>query len=181
MTDSIKNLVDKKSKYVPGFLISLALKVIDSKLESQPGSIEDRAKFSLYDIEPKDYMKDVLCPAYFVVSQNDEFIVLEEFNEMFIDHPLVKALKVVPGGHADEREEFIIADIVRFVVDNFDNEDTIVSVAQYKEDVMSHRAKYELIASGHREDSIHQDSVAGLGLRRKDKDSIYDEVLDRPK
>lgn len=122
-------------------------------------------------------MKDVLCPAYFIVSQNDEFIMLEEFNEMFIDHPLVKALKVVPGGHADEREQFIIADVVRFVVDNFDNEETIVSVAQYKEDVMSHRAKYELIAKGLKEDSINNDSVAALGLDRRS----YDEVANRPR
>jgi len=31
LIDSIKNLVDKKSKYVPGILVSLALKIIDSK------------------------------------------------------------------------------------------------------------------------------------------------------
>lgn len=126
-------------------------------------------------------MKDVLCPAYFVVSQNDEFIELEEFNEMFIDHPLVKALKVVPGGHADEREQFIISDIVRFVVDNFDNEETIESVAQYKEDVISHRSKYEKIANGHKEDSIHNDSAAAFGLNRREDKQALEEILNRPR
>lgn len=125
-------------------------------------------------------MKDMLCPAYFIVGQNDEFVVLEDFNEMFIDHPLVKALKVVPGGHADEREEFIISDVVRFVVDNFDNDETILSVAQYKEDVVTSRQKYEEVAAGRRQDSIHEDSVAGLGLRLKNGPDPYDEIVNRP-
>lgn len=120
------------------------------------GSIEDRARFSMYDIEPRNYIKDLLLPAYFVIGQNDEFVPIEEFNEMFIDHPLVKILKAVPGGHNDEREDFIVSDIVRFVVDNFDNPDTQMGVSQYKMDVLESRQKFEAIVRGEKEASMLQ-------------------------
>ncbi len=104
-------------------------------------SIEDRARFSLYDVEPSKFVPDLLVPTYFLLGQTDEFIDVEEFNKMFISHPMVKVLKAVPGGHAEERDDRTLEDALKFVQSNFDNIEMIEGVELMREHLVSQRRK----------------------------------------
>lgn len=109
--------------------------------------MEERARFSLYDVEPRRYIEDLLIPTYFILGQADEFIPTEAFNTMFISHPMIKVFKVVAGGHAEERSEYLTSDAVRFVCDNFDKEEMVSGVRAMREEILSARSKKDLLRS----------------------------------
>ena len=92
-------------------------------------------------MEPKKFIPDLLVPTYFLLGQTDEFIDVEEFNKMFISHPMVKVLKAVPGGHAEERDERTLDDALKFLQSNFDNLEMIEGVELMREELVSQRRR----------------------------------------
>ena len=85
LASSITKSVSASSKYLPDFLVKWTLILMD-------GNITKRAKFSIFDIEAKRFIKDVLVPCYFIIGQQDNHIDVGEFNKMFIECNMLKAL-----------------------------------------------------------------------------------------
>jgi len=98
-------------------------------------SIREHAKFSLSDVEPRRFIKEMLVPAHFILGSLDRFVVQSEFDQMFLSHPLVKALKLNNGGHAAQLEQPVIADAIRFILKMTDDPDTVASVVDMREAV----------------------------------------------
>jgi hypothetical protein len=77
----------------------------------------------------------MLVPAHFILGSLDRYIVQSEFDEMFLNHPMVKSLKLNNGGHAAQLEQPVISDAIRFVLKMMDDFETIESVVDMREEV----------------------------------------------
>jgi alpha/beta superfamily hydrolase len=68
---SLKTLVEdlaRKNSKVPSFVLAAAIKIISK-------TVEDKAGFSIYNINPLKYsVPGLYCPAFFVVALEDEIV-----------------------------------------------------------------------------------------------------------
>ena len=67
----------------------------------------------------------VFVPAFFVLSENDEFIEIEKFTKMFIEYNFMKKLRIIPGTHGSERDESLQNECYKFMRMNFEDEEFI--------------------------------------------------------
>lgn len=130
LIEAIVHLVKNSSTYLPRFVILLALKVLNN-------TIQDRASFDLFKLRPKVIADMIHIPAFFILSENDEFVNIEEFNQMFISYEFLKKLRVVPGTHGSERDESLVSEALKFLIENFDNKEIIEGMHLQKELALS--------------------------------------------
>ena len=67
---SLKQLVSELAKQytkIPSFLVSSAMSLIK-------GSVESRAQFNLYDLQPINHVEKCFIPALFATGEQDDFI-----------------------------------------------------------------------------------------------------------
>ena len=67
----------------------------------------------------------VFCPAFFLLSEDDEFIKVDDFTKMFIEYNFIKKISIIPGTHGTERDETINEQCMSFVLKNFDDPETV--------------------------------------------------------
>ena len=99
----IEDMANKKTK-VPGLVLSAALKIMD-------GTVREKGKFSLYDIDPFKKAPSITIPAFFIVGIEDEIIPYEHTSDLFEAYAGDdKIIKMVNGyifsllrGHNDMR------------------------------------------------------------------------------
>ena len=92
-------------------------------------------KFSLSDVEPRRFIREMLVPVHFILGSLDRYVVQSEFDEMFLNHPMPKALKLNNGAHAAQLEQPVIADAIRFILKMTEDSDTIASVVDMREEL----------------------------------------------
>lgn len=68
-------MANKKTK-IPGLVLSAALKIMD-------GTVKQKGKFSLYDIDPFKKVPLLSIPAFFIVGIEDEIIPYEHTSDLF--------------------------------------------------------------------------------------------------
>lgn len=72
----VEDMANKKTK-IPGLVLSAALKIMD-------GTVRQKAKFSLYEIDPyKKAAPFVNVPAFFIVGIEDEVIPIDHTSDLF--------------------------------------------------------------------------------------------------
>ena len=92
---SLKALVEdmaKRNSKVPSFVLAGAIKIISK-------TVEDKANFSIYNINPLKYsVPGLYCPAFFIVAIEDEIVPCEHTKELFAAYAGEdKQLKLVRG------------------------------------------------------------------------------------
>lgn len=131
---SLERLISREYRHLPSLLTQGLLRLIDSR-------VEDIAKFSLFEVEVAEKIKSMLTPVYFILGYRDELIDLDDFTDMFIDCPLIKVMKCVPGGHYDERDDHFVADGIRFITDFTDNPETIEGARLFRHELLTEKAE----------------------------------------
>lgn len=86
----IEDLCRKNSK-IPMFILAGAVKIISK-------TIEDKAKFDIYKINPLKYeVPHITTPGLFVLSKEDEMVDPKHTEEIFKAYPAPKDILVCPG------------------------------------------------------------------------------------
>jgi hypothetical protein len=73
------NELAKSFTKIPSFLVSGAMKLVRS-------SIKSKSKFDIFDLSPKNHVKNCFIPALFAVAHGDDFILPHHSEELFKDY-----------------------------------------------------------------------------------------------
>ena len=110
---SIKYLINNSNSYVPNFAISLAIDILNS-------TVKEKALFDLKQANPSEYVGQCSVPAYFIVSDEDQFIAPESFDSMFQNYAGYKKCIICEGDHATSRNDEDTKKLVDFIFASFD-------------------------------------------------------------
>jgi acetyl esterase/lipase len=84
---------------LPSFLVSPALKLIASTVQSKVG-------FDIYDLKPIDHVKQSFIPALFATGMNDDFIQPHHSEQLHEAYQGDKNFVKFPGGHNTQRPPY---------------------------------------------------------------------------
>jgi pimeloyl-ACP methyl ester carboxylesterase len=121
---SLKALVEdmaQKTSKIPKLVLNGALKIIS-------GTIQQKADFSIYDLNPLKYAAPKLTiPAFFIVGIDDEVIPIEHTKDLFEAYGGdKKIIKMVKGRHNENRPSECIREVVRFLIDKFNSKEEML-------------------------------------------------------
>jgi hypothetical protein len=85
---------------LPRWLISGILSLVRT-------SIQQRAAFDIYDVEPRQFMETAFIPAFFTAGSSDTFVPPTHVQELYEMYAGDKNLVLVDGDHNSTRPKFL--------------------------------------------------------------------------
>ena len=101
------NELAKNYTKIPSFLVSGALKLVRSTIKS-------KSKFDIFDLAPKNHVKNCYIPALFAVAYGDDFILPHHSDELFKDYAGDKNIVKFDGDHNSPRPDFFHSSVTIF-------------------------------------------------------------------
>ena len=147
MRKNVQNFVRHKAAKVPEILVDMALAVIDTSVKEKTGVL-------LTEIKPICYLDGITIPCMLLCGDQDELIGQDDIKEMFANiNTRVKRLRILRGGHSDDRSVGIFKQVTKFCKILLKNTKS-VNVSQHRKALAPVLDKSQANSQGIMRDSI---------------------------
>lgn len=102
-------MVKSRTNKIPGWIIDLVNQLLESE-------IRERTGIKISQLNPVDFVSYIKTPVYQIIGNQDELVSHSEFFDMFRKfRSKIKQMKIFIGNHTEERPEFLVDNILKFI------------------------------------------------------------------